>query len=122
MEIYTPTARAPADYRAFFDQPPMSSCPALTPSLEHRYSHLFPSSTSFSPHLSDPQGFFFALNLFNSQLVVPTLFSTLLSVAALLGPGNVHISIFENGSTDHTSSGMAHFARALTAAGESRQV
>lgn len=84
--------------------------------LEERYAHLFPS-TEPSPYLSEPQGFFIAINLFNSKGVIPHLFQTLLSVSALLGPSNVHIAIFENGSWDETTAAMAEFARALTALG-----
>ncbi|KAL7416381.1 cryptococcal mannosyltransferase 1-domain-containing protein [Mrakia frigida] len=87
--------------------------------LESRYSHLFPleEGDQPSPYISEPQGFYFALNLFNSKGIIPHLFQTLLTVAALLGPSNVHISIFENGSWDETVPSMAHFARALTALG-----
>jgi hypothetical protein len=87
--------------------------------LERRYEHLLPSIER-NPYLpaDRPQGFFIAINLFNSKAVIPHLFQTLLSISALLGPSNVHIAIFENGSWDETVPAMAHFARALTALGE----
>lgn len=102
------------------------SCPAfisgqrnLPTFLESRYAHLLPldEGDEPSPYIREPQGFYFALNLFNSKEVIPHLFQTLLTVAALLGPSNIHISIFENGSWDETTAAMAHFARALTALG-----
>ncbi|GAA5856697.1 hypothetical protein JCM9279_000306 [Rhodotorula babjevae] len=63
-----------------------------------------------------------ALNLYNSELVIPALSHALLAVAAFLGPHNVHISIFENGSTDRTTSALAHLARALSALGADHDV
>ncbi|KAK4699499.1 alpha-1,3-mannosyltransferase, partial [Phenoliferia sp. Uapishka_3] len=61
--------------------------------------------------------YFFALNLWNNEVVFPTLARTLLSLAEHLGRDNVAISIFENGSTDNTTIAMAHFAATLSAAG-----
>lgn len=61
--------------------------------------------------------YLFALNLWNNQVVFPSLARTLLSLASFLGEDNVHVSIFENGSTDNTTIAMAHFAAALTALG-----
>lgn len=62
--------------------------------------------------------YLFALNLWNNQVVFPSLARTLLSLASFLGEDNVHVSIFENGSSmDNTTIAMAHFAAALTALG-----
>ncbi|GAA5876074.1 hypothetical protein JCM3774_004497 [Rhodotorula dairenensis] len=58
-----------------------------------------------------------ALNLYNSQDLLPSLSRTLLAVADYLGPSTVYISIFENGSTDQTTTMLAHLAAALTALG-----
>lgn len=63
-----------------------------------------------------------ALNLYNSELVIPALSHALLAVASFLGPDNVHISIFENGSTDRTVAALAHLARALSALGADHDV
>ncbi|KPV77808.1 glycosyltransferase family 69 protein [Rhodotorula graminis WP1] len=63
-----------------------------------------------------------ALNLYNSELVIPALSHALLAVASFLGPANVHISIFENGSTDRTVAALAHLARALSALGADHDV
>ncbi|GJN91057.1 hypothetical protein Rhopal_004072-T1 [Rhodotorula paludigena] len=60
---------------------------------------------------------FFALNLYNSELVVPALSHALLHAISLLGPSSVHVSVFENGSTDNTTTALAHLAAALTALG-----
>lgn len=57
------------------------------------------------------------LNLYNSQTVLPSIGRALLSLAQFLGPKNVVISIFENGSDDGTREGLAHLAAVLTAAG-----
>ncbi|KAE9406642.1 hypothetical protein BT96DRAFT_1051502, partial [Gymnopus androsaceus JB14] len=46
--------------------------------------------------------YFFAINLYNSFDIIPDLFATLFSVAAILGYHNVFVSIYENGSTDQT--------------------
>jgi hypothetical protein len=66
--------------------------------------------------------YFFALNLYNNQAVLPTLARTLLDLSHFLGPNNTHISIFENGSTDNTTLALAHFAAALTSAGISHTI
>lgn len=58
---------------------------------------------------------FFALNLFDSELVIPSLARTIIDVANYLGPGSIHVSIFENGSRDRTVLALAHFAAALSA-------
>lgn len=84
--------------------------------LESRYAHLLASSKA-SSYLDSPQGFYFALSLFNSEWVLPQLVKTLLTTAALLGPENVHVSIFENGSQDKTPLMLSHAARAFTAMG-----
>ncbi|GAA6025035.1 hypothetical protein JCM10207_008648 [Rhodosporidiobolus poonsookiae] len=84
-----------------------------TPTLLSRYSALQGIGSSPSHARSGPT--FFALNLWNSGDVLPALSRTLLSVARFLGPDSVHISIFENGSTDNTTVALAHFAAALTA-------
>ncbi|KAF9001180.1 glycosyltransferase family 69 protein [Cyathus striatus] len=46
--------------------------------------------------------YFFAINLYNSFDVIPDLFATLFRVSAILGYGNVFVSIYENGSSDQT--------------------
>lgn len=84
---------------------PTLSCP-WTAEDEALYSPL----RSQGPYL-------FALNLWNNEKVLSTLASTLLDLSEYLGPNNTHISIFENGSTDNTTSVMAHFAAALSARG-----
>ncbi|KAK4054223.1 hypothetical protein OIV83_001249 [Microbotryomycetes sp. JL201] len=58
----------------------------------------------------------FAINLYNSQHVIPSISRALLQAANVLGRDNVHVSVFENGSTDNTTTALAHFAAALTAA------
>jgi hypothetical protein len=57
------------------------------------------------------------LNLFNSGGVLPTIGRSLLDLIYFLGPENVLVSIFENGSSDNTTLGLAHLAAVLSAAG-----
>lgn len=72
--------------------------------------------------LKDDGPYLFALNLWNNQVVFPTLSRTLLSLSNYLGTENVFISIFENGSTDNTTLAMANFASVLTAAGVDHRI
>ncbi|GAA5912193.1 glycosyltransferase family 69 protein [Sporobolomyces salmoneus] len=86
-----------------------------TPTLSS-LSH-FDSNSSFADRYSSlPSSgpYLIALNLYNSQSVLPTLSKTLLSVSGFLGTQNVHVSIFENGSRDNTTLALAHLAAALT--------
>jgi alpha-1,3-mannosyltransferase len=46
--------------------------------------------------------YFFAINLYNSFDIIPDLFATLFRLASILGPQNIYVSIYENGSTDQT--------------------
>ena len=56
------------------------------------------------------------LNLFDSGKVLPSIGRSLLNLANFLGPENVLVSIFENGSSDNTTLGLAHLAAVLSAA------
>ena len=89
------------------DAPSTLSCPSLhnSPDLQARYAHL----QSRGPTL-------IAINLFDSDVVIPSLFRAILDVAAFLPHERLHVSIFENGSKDHTAAAMAHLAAALTRA------
>lgn len=89
-----------------FTAPSTLSCPVI-PSF--RYSHLLQNTQARRTLI--------AINLFNSQLVIPTLFRTIISLASFLPPSSLHVSIFENGSEDGTHLAMAHLAAALTALG-----
>ncbi|GAA5981206.1 hypothetical protein JCM5350_006060 [Sporobolomyces pararoseus] len=86
-------------------------CPTLSSPSDFDSNATFATRYSRLPH-SGP--YLLALNLYNSQTVLPTLAKTLLSVSKFLGPSNVHISIFENGSRDNTTLALAHLAAALT--------
>ncbi|GAA6043881.1 hypothetical protein JCM8097_004281 [Rhodosporidiobolus ruineniae] len=92
------------------------SCAAVEehPSLLSRYSPLRGLGPASSHARSRPT--LFALNLYNSEAVVPSLSRTLLSLATFLGPETIHVSIFENGSRDNTTVALAHLAASLTAA------
>ncbi|GAA5987825.1 hypothetical protein JCM10908_007231 [Rhodotorula pacifica] len=101
-------------------RPDMSSLPcaaldgdADSSPLVKRYAplrHIGPSNTRQGRTL-------LALNLYNSQDLLPSLSRTLLAVTDFLGPSTVFVSIFENGSTDQTTTMLAHLAAALTALG-----
>lgn len=66
--------------------------------------------------------YLFAMNLYNNQLVIPTLAKTLLQLADYLGPDNMLVSVFENGSSDNTTFALAHLAAALSAANVAHEV
>ncbi|KAF8321691.1 hypothetical protein DL93DRAFT_2163286 [Clavulina sp. PMI_390] len=79
-----------------------------TPAAIARYGHL--ASTSRGRTM-------IALNLYNSKSVLPSIGRSLLGLIQFLGPKNVLVSIFENGSDDGTREGLAHLAAVLTVAG-----
>ncbi|GAA5851719.1 hypothetical protein JCM8547_001184 [Rhodosporidiobolus lusitaniae] len=103
------------------DLPPSTALPcssvSSTVDLLSRYSPLrgLGSPSASSGVRTGPT--LFALNLFNSASVLPSLSRTLLSLSSFLGPSTIHISIFENGSTDNTTLALSHLAAALTALG-----
>jgi Cryptococcal mannosyltransferase 1 len=45
--------------------------------------------------------YFIAMNLHNSQLVIPQLSNVLVTLSQILGRESVFVSIYENGSNDH---------------------
>lgn len=79
-----------------------------------------------APHaaaaLADPGLIFIALNLFNNDDILPQFRRELLRLAAALGPSNVFVSVFENGSTDDTREHLATLQGELTAAGVAHRV
>lgn len=95
---------------------PISTLPCSIPTatLSTYLSVLSPSPSSSHNFLPKT---LIALNLYNNQEVFPTLSRSLLTLAFILGPSSIHVSIFENGSTDKTTMAMAHFAAVLTKAG-----
>ncbi|GAA5830920.1 hypothetical protein JCM3766R1_006174 [Sporobolomyces carnicolor] len=95
---------------------PPSSLPSPTLAAK---SHLDPNATFANRYSELPRAgpYLLALNLYDSQTVLPTLSKTLVSVSDWLGRDNVHISIFENGSRDNTTLALAHLAAALTSLG-----
>ena len=86
--------------------PPSTLPCAWTPADEEKYAYL-----------AGKGRYLFALNLWNNQVVFPTLSRTLLHLSYFLGLDNVHVSIFENGSSDNTTLAMAELAAGLTSAG-----
>lgn len=107
---------------------PSTSLPSLLSALDTRLSAAGFTPTTFSCALSaaDTRRFdhlrtrgptLIALNLFNNELVLPSLSRTILSLADFLGAEKVAVSIYENGSEDRTKVGLAHLAAALSVAG-----
>ncbi|KAI5475651.1 GDP-Man:alpha-1,3-mannosyltransferase, glycosyltransferase family 69 protein [Pseudohyphozyma bogoriensis] len=105
-----------------------ASGPLLQQELNARLTALGLAPPAIPCHLSSedlaryaelPGGgpYFFALNLWNNERVFPTLARTILTLAEFLGPTNVAVSIFENGSTDNTTVAMGHLAAVLAAGG-----
>ncbi|GAA6043898.1 hypothetical protein JCM8097_004296 [Rhodosporidiobolus ruineniae] len=86
-----------------------------SPDLLARYSPLRGVGSSLSHARAGPT--LLALNLYNSAHVLPALSRTLVTLSSFLGPETVHVSIFENGSTDETTDALAHLAAALTVLG-----
>jgi len=58
-----------------------------------------------------------ALNLHVSQDVLPVITNAVLNSLRYLGVENVFVSIYENGSWDHTPEGLAHLGAVLTGLG-----
>ncbi|GAA6028821.1 hypothetical protein JCM8097_007411 [Rhodosporidiobolus ruineniae] len=85
------------------------------PDLLARYFPL--RGVGHSPSFARNGSTFIALNLFDSEHIVPSLSRNLVSLARFLGPSTLHVSIFENGSSDRTPAALAHLAAALTALG-----
>ncbi|RUP45056.1 cryptococcal mannosyltransferase 1-domain-containing protein [Jimgerdemannia flammicorona] len=79
-------------------------------SVALRYANL-----SYAPFpTKKPRRYFFALNLYDNEAVLPDLALQLVRLIAHLGPSNVFVSVFENGSTDRTPQLLqTTFARAL---------
>ena len=59
---------------------------------------------------------FIAVNLYNSQQILPNMMRELFLLTDILGKGNVFISIYENGSKDQTKHLLAQFEQALSRA------
>ena len=70
--------------------------------------------------LRNGQRIFIALNLYNSEAILPSLGGNLLDLADVLG--DVAISIFENGSTDRTPEALSHLAAVLSYANVSHSI
>lgn len=64
-----------------------------------------------------PQRLFFAVNLRNSEEVIPTMVCELERLISAVGETHIFISIFENDSTDNSSSLLASFATKLDSLG-----
>ena len=65
-------------------------------------------------HLKDRK-FFLAINLHNSEEILPQMIANLLLFTQYLAPGNLFISIFESGSNDNTKDMLREFGILLNA-------
>ncbi|BGP71780.1 hypothetical protein NBRC10513v2_005166 [Rhodotorula toruloides] len=66
--------------------------------------------------------YFVAINLFDSEDVLPSLIRALTGVVRSLGPSRFHISIYENGSKDDTPLQLYLFAKLLRQLGASYNI
>ena len=51
---------------------------------------------------SSEDRFYLAANLYNNEEILPNMIQEITELAHLLGPSRLHVSIYENGSTDRT--------------------
>ncbi|PVU91425.1 hypothetical protein BB559_004157 [Furculomyces boomerangus] len=70
--------------------------------FHHEYKPLAPKPNSTEPGVVQPvkHKYFFAMNLYNNQEIIPHLLQELLRVFEYLGPQNIYFSLYENGSGD----------------------
>ncbi|PVU94167.1 hypothetical protein BB559_003067 [Furculomyces boomerangus] len=73
--------------------------------FHHEYKPLVPkpnSQNSTNPVAVQPvkHKYFFAMNLYNNQEIIPHLLQELLRAFEYLGPQNIYFSLYENGSDD----------------------
>ncbi|KAJ2707870.1 hypothetical protein FB645_000435 [Coemansia sp. IMI 203386] len=66
---------------------------------------------------SNARNVFIAVNLYNSERVLPNMAAQLLALADVLGRQHIFISIYENGSTDRTKEILVEFAKTLDTVG-----
>lgn len=71
----------------------------------HRYIH---------PNIFKEKSYYFAINLFNSEEILPNMLVQLINVLSFLNFDNIYISIYENGSTDQTQHLLKILQNALT--------
>ncbi|KAJ2354127.1 hypothetical protein IWW50_000831 [Coemansia erecta] len=76
---------------------------AFIEAAEHRYGNVSQSAGRV----------FVAVNLFNSERVLPNMATQLLAFAEMLGRKRVFLSVYENGSTDNTKGILRAFAQTL---------
>ncbi|OAV90766.1 hypothetical protein PTTG_28195 [Puccinia triticina 1-1 BBBD Race 1] len=81
--------------------------------------------TRFLDAAGRPQGrhkLMIALNLHSSQEVLPALTEGILTALRYLGPSKVYVSVYENGSWDHTPEGLGHLGAVLTGLGVGHRI
>lgn len=52
--------------------------------------------------LASDERFYIAVNLYNNEEILPNMIDEIISLAQVLGPSRLHVSIYANGSTDRT--------------------
>ncbi|PWA02153.1 hypothetical protein BB558_001714 [Smittium angustum] len=70
--------------------------------FHHEYKPLAPKPNSTEPVPVQPvkHKYFFAMNLYNNQEIIPHIIQELLRLFEYLGPQNIYFSLYENGSVD----------------------
>ncbi|SGZ26514.1 BQ5605_C024g09930 [Microbotryum silenes-dioicae] len=83
----------------------------------YRGPHFYHNNTDWTvvPHYlpRKKNTYFIAINLINSDYVLPALIRVFYTVLSALGPSRFHVSIYENGSTDTTPAQLYLFAMVL---------
>ncbi|KAJ2081237.1 hypothetical protein H4R24_002506 [Coemansia sp. RSA 988] len=85
----------------------------FTAAAKKRYLHMLPNQARDT----GSQRIFIAVNLFNSERILPNMATQLLAFAEIIGHKNVFLSIFENGSTDNTKHIIDAFDKTLNELG-----
>lgn len=105
-------------YQSVFIQPSTLSCRTSLETQELlRTRFLNPDGTPKRQHKV-----MIALNLHASQDVLPAITNAILNSMRYMGLENVFVSIYENGSWDHTSEGLAHLEQILTGLGVAHHI
>jgi len=81
---------------------PNPSCAPFT-SLKKEYPYLLPNSNARSKVMSPSNStIYLALNLIDAEAILPNFMHELATLVSLMGPDRFYMSVWENGSKDHT--------------------
>nr|CDI51770.1 conserved hypothetical protein [Melanopsichium pennsylvanicum 4] len=96
--------------------------PMLTSSNGDDMAAFIHSAPSYNSATTPPMKVFIVSNLYNSEDILPTYTSSLVTLINHLGPSNVFVSIYESHSKDRTKAMLAQFDRDLGRMNVSRRV